>query len=89
MESGSDIDENQTESDSNAFMDSTETSFEFPMQHVDNFEPLYPGASITRFGAYHCNMLYAHKFKLSNKAIHGLTKLLHFSSFIAFQRVNT
>ncbi|KAL5481348.1 hypothetical protein EMCRGX_G021486 [Ephydatia muelleri] len=40
MESGSDIDENQTESDSNAFMDSTETSFEFPMQHVDNFEPL-------------------------------------------------
>ena len=22
-------------------------------------------------------MLYAHKFKLSNKAIHGLTKLLH------------
>ena len=77
MESGSDIDENQTESDLNAFMDSTETSFEFPMQHVNNFEPLYPGASITRFGAYYCIVLFAHKFKLSNKAIHGLTKLLH------------
>ena len=49
MESGSDIDENLTESDLNAFKDNTETSFECPMQYVDKFEPLYPGASMTRF----------------------------------------
>ena len=41
------------------------------------FEPLYPGASIAKWGAYYSIMLYAHKFKISNKAIHGLTKLLH------------
>ena len=28
-------------------------------------------------GAYYSIMLYAHKFKLSNKTIHGLTKILH------------
>ena len=74
--SSSDIDEheNQTENDSNAFKDNTETSFECPMQHADYFEPLYPGASITKSGAYDCIMLYARKFKLSDKAIHYQSK---------------
>ena len=77
--SSSDIDEheNQTENNSNAFKDNTETSFECPMQHADYLEPLYQGASITKSGAYYCIMLYARKFKLSDKAINGLTKLLH------------
>ena len=61
-------------------MDSTETSFEFPMQHVNNFEPLYPGASITRFGAYYCIVLFAHKFKLYSWFDEVTARVLSFSS---------
>ena len=54
--SSSDIDEheNQTENDSNAFKDNTETSFECPMQHADYFEPLYPGANLEHITVLCC-----------------------------------
>ena len=76
MESDSDIDksESQAESDSNDFQGNSEALFEWPMQNSSYFEPLYPSATC---GAYYSIMLYAHKFKLSNKTIHGLTKILH------------
>ena len=79
MESDSDIDksERQAESDSNEFQGNSAASFEWPMQNSSYFEPLYPGANIAKCGAYYTIMLYANKFKISNKAIHGLTKLLH------------
>ena len=79
MESDSDIDksERQAESDSNEFQGNSETSFEWPKQITSYFEPLYPDANITKCGAYYSIMLYALKFTLSNKAIHGLTILLH------------
>ena len=69
--------DNQTDSDSNEVKENTEASFECPMQRSYYFEPLYPDASKIRPGAYYCIMLFAYKFKLSDKAIHGLTMLLH------------